>query len=79
MAAPYSRCMFDVADSLQGGLDAARRGLNAAQALVARANAGAPGRAADAAMAAAARAALFDEALLSAVHARLAEIKAVAK
>jgi hypothetical protein len=30
-------------------------------------------------MAVAARAALFDEALLSAVHARLAEIKAVAK
>jgi hypothetical protein len=71
--------MFDVADSLQSGLEAARSGLNAAQSLVARANAGSGGRGADAAMAAAARAALFEEALLSAVHARLAEIKAVAK
>ena len=79
MAASYGRSMFDVADSLHGGLDAARSGLTAAASLVARANTGSGGRAADAAMAAAARAALFDEALLSAVHARLAEIKAVAK
>ncbi len=71
--------MFDVADSLQGGLDAARDRVFDAQALVARANAGAGGRAADAAMASAAQAVLFSEALLAAVHARLAEIKQVAK
>ncbi len=71
--------MFDVAESLQGGLAAARDRLAGAQQLVARANAGAGGRASDAAMASAAQAALFSEALLSAVRARLAEIKAVAK
>ena len=53
--------------------------MNEAQGAVARANAGVGGRSADAAMAQTAQAAIFDEALLSAVHARLAEIKAVTK
>jgi hypothetical protein len=71
--------MFDVAESLEGGLRAARRQLLDAQTIVARANAGRGGRSADAAMAATARAAVFQEALLSAIHARLQELKAVTK
>ncbi len=71
--------MFDVAESLQGGLDRAQRSLRQSQASVAAANAGRNGRAADAAMAQTARAALFSEALLAAMHARLSEIAAAAK
>ena len=71
--------MFDVSEGLRAGLEAAQRRMNDAQAAVARANAGAGGRSADAAMAQTAQAAIFDEALLSAVHARLAEIKAATK
>ncbi|HTU69659.1 MAG TPA: hypothetical protein VMF11_05000 [Candidatus Baltobacteraceae bacterium] len=71
--------MFDVAYSLRGGLDEAASRLRDAQRAVARANAGEGGRTADAAMAQTARAAIFDEALLGAVHARLEEIKAVTK
>jgi hypothetical protein len=43
------------------------------------ANAGEGGRSADAAMAQTAQAAIFDEALLGAMHARLEELKAVTK
>ena len=71
--------MFDVADSLRGGLDAASDRLRDAQRTVARANAGEGGRSADAAMAQTAQAAIFDEALLGAVHARFEELKAVTK
>jgi hypothetical protein len=71
--------MFDVADSLQPGLAQAQERLRGAQAAVARANAGDGGRSADAAMSAAAQAALFNEALLDAVHARLSELKSVTK
>lgn len=72
--------MFDVAASLRSGLEEARQRLSDAQAAVARANAGAgAGRAADAAMAQTAQAAIFDEALLAATRARLAEISAVTK
>lgn len=72
--------MFDVAASLRPALDEARTRLNAAQAAVARANAGGDaGRAADAAMAQTAQAAIFDEALLAATRARLAEVSAVTK
>ncbi|HUA10051.1 MAG TPA: hypothetical protein VMA98_12365 [Candidatus Acidoferrales bacterium] len=71
--------MFDGADSLRGGLESAAARLQQAQATVARANAGAGGRGADAAMAQTAQAAIFDEALLGAVHARFEEIKMVSK
>ena len=71
--------MFDVADSLRGGLDSTQRQLRQAQATVASANAGTPSRSVDAAMALCARAAIFDEALLGAIHSRLAELKAVTK
>ena len=71
--------MFDVADSLRGGLATAAAQLQQAQATVARANAGEGGRTADAAMAQTAQAAIFDEALLGAMHARLEEVKAVTK
>jgi hypothetical protein len=71
--------MFDVADSLRGGLQTAAERLAQAQARVARANAGDGGRTADAAMAQTAQAAIFDEAVLGAMHARLEEVKAVTK
>jgi hypothetical protein len=71
--------MFDVGASLQGALASADDRLRDAQRAVAQANAGHGGRRADAAMAQAARAAIFDEALLAAVHARLQELKVAAK
>ncbi|HYL26339.1 MAG TPA: hypothetical protein VEW74_00825 [Candidatus Nitrosotalea sp.] len=72
--------MFDVGDSLREALVAARVRLRDAQSSIASANAGNPaGRSADAAMAQAAQAALFTEALLVAEKARFAEIKAVTK
>ncbi len=71
--------MFDVAASLHPGLKAAQEGLRSAQNALAKSNAGNGGRSADAAMAQTAQAAIFNQALLSAVHSRLAEIKAVTK
>lgn len=71
--------MFDVAESLRGGLQTAADRLAQAEAAVARANARESGRTADAAMAQTAQAAIFDEALLGAVHSRLEEVKAVTK
>jgi hypothetical protein len=70
--------MFE-ADGLRGGLQSAAERLAQAQASLARANAGEGGRTADAAMAQTAQAAIFDEALLGAMHARLEEVKAVTK
>jgi hypothetical protein len=71
--------MFEVVDSLRGGLQAAAQRLTQAQVTVAHANAGEGGRTADAAMAQTAQAAIFDEAVLGAMHARLEEVKAVTK
>ena len=72
--------MFDVSDGLQSALERARTGLRDAQTQVVRANAGGlAGRSADAAMASTAEAAIFTEALLSAEHARLEEIKSVTR
>lgn len=70
--------MFDVADSLRGAFADADRQLRAAQRAVAHANA-AGGQAVDAAMAQAARSAIFTEALLGATRARLQEIQMAAK
>lgn len=69
--------MFDVAESLRTGLSAAQERLGAAQSALARANAGA-GRSEDA-MAQTAQAAIFSEALLGAMHARLTEVKTVTR
>jgi hypothetical protein len=69
--------MFDVADSLTPALHDAQRRLDGASEQTARANAS--GRDAGAAMTATAGAALFTEALLAALHARLAEVKAATK
>lgn len=79
MNGPYLHGMFDVAESLQPGLADAQMRLRNAQAAVASANSGRAGRATDAAMAQTARAAIFSEALLSAMHARLSEVKAVTR
>ena len=80
MRRSYHRVMFDIAGSLRVALDSASRELRSAERSVASANAGTEsGRSADAAMARTARAAIFDEALLAAMRARLEEIKAVAK
>lgn len=70
--------MFDVAESLRTGLTAAQERQGAAQSALARANAGA-GHSGDAAMAQTAQAAIFSEALLGAMHARLTEIKTVTR
>ncbi len=69
--------MFDVADSLAPALRGAQQRLEDAASQTAHANA--TGTGTDAAMTATARAALFSEALLAALHARLAEVKAAAK
>jgi len=71
--------MFDVTDGLQPGLSLAQQRLRDAQGAVASANAGKLGRSTDAAMAQTAQSAIFAEALLGALHERLAEIKAVTK
>ncbi|HEX8826848.1 MAG TPA: hypothetical protein VF778_01920 [Xanthobacteraceae bacterium] len=72
--------MFDVGDSLRDALAGAGARLRDSQAAVARANSGEDrGRSADAAMAQAAQAAIFTEALLAAERARFAEIKAVTR
>jgi hypothetical protein len=72
--------MFDVGESLRGAFENARAGLREAQRAIAAANAGQQtGRSSDAAMAQTAQAAIFTEALIAAEHARLAEIKAVAR
>ena len=71
--------MFDVAESLRQGVAGAQERLRAAQAAVAVANVGHAGRSTDAAMAQTAQAAIFSEALLNAIHARLAEVKVVTR
>ncbi|MEO7201182.1 MAG: hypothetical protein ABI431_00950 [Candidatus Tumulicola sp.] len=71
--------MFDVGDSLRAGFDSAQRALLDAQTALARAAAGGDAARGNAAMAQTAQAALFQEALLAAEHARLAEMKGVAR
>lgn len=72
--------MFDVGRSLRDAFTTARAQLYAAQADIARSNAGdAAGRSADLAMARTAGTAIFTEALLAAVRARFEEIKSVSK
>lgn len=69
--------MFDVGDSLAPAVRRVQQQLDTASEQTARANAS--GRGAETAMTATAHAALFSEALLAALHARLAEVKAAAK
>jgi hypothetical protein len=69
--------MFDVGDSLAPALRSAQQQFDTASEQTARANA--TGAGSDAAMTATAHAALFSEALLAALHARLAEVKAATK
>ncbi len=71
--------MYDIASSLRGALDASADHLAHAAASVAHANTGAGAHALDTAMAETAQQAVFTEAVLSAMHARLSEIKQVAK
>ena len=79
MPASYAGRMFDVADSLRAGFNSAQRALLDAQTALARAGAGGDAGHGNAAMAQTAKAALFQEALLAAEHARLAELKGVAR
>jgi hypothetical protein len=69
--------MFDVAASLNDAMSLAQRDLSGAAFETSRAQTTLGGTRVDAAMAEAARKAIFTEALLNAVHARLAEIKIV--
>ena len=71
--------MFDVADSLREGLSRANGGLGSAATAAARAQTSVGKPLSDMAMARVAECAIFTEALLTAVHARLQEIKSVAK
>ena len=66
--------MFDVADSLMHSLGAARRGLSEAALQTSRSQTPLGGSRTDSDMASVAEKAIFTEALLNAMHARLAEI-----
>jgi hypothetical protein len=69
--------MFDVAGSLMAALADARTNLSSAAGAVSRSQTGLGPQRTDGVLASAARRAIFTEALLNAVHARLAEVKAV--
>lgn len=69
--------MYDVAESLQGALGTAQGALGRSAISSALSETPLSAARSDAAMAGAARSAIFEEALLNAVHARLAEIKSV--
>ncbi len=69
--------MFDVAASLNGALSTSTRALAAAASNTSRAQTPLGDSRTDAAMAGVAEKAIFTEALLNAMHARLAEIKSV--
>jgi hypothetical protein len=69
--------MFDVANSLQSALEKARQRLDGDARQTAIAQTGIGGAHGDSATASLAQRAIFSEALLGAIHARLAEIKAV--
>jgi hypothetical protein len=80
MPPTYDGGMFDVGDSLRDALAAGGDRLLEAQAAVARANTGnGGGRSSGAAMAQAAQAAIFTEALLSAERARFEAIKTASR
>jgi hypothetical protein len=70
--------MFDVAASLLNALNAAREGLAAAASRTATAQTTLGTSRPDAAMASVAQRAIFTEALMNAMHSRLAEVKSVA-
>lgn len=69
--------MFDVGSSLRGALENAANALSGAASATARAVTPLGSERPDAAMATAAERALFNEALLNAMHARFAEIHGV--
>ena len=70
---------MDIAPQLQTALDRSRADLASEAGRAARAQTSLGTRATDATMAALAQAAIFSEALLSAIHARMEEIKSVTK
>jgi len=70
---------MDVAPQLQAALAQSRGSLARDAALAARAQTSLGGPASDATMASLAQSAIFSEALMSAMHARLQEIKSVTK
>lgn len=70
--------MFDISAPLMHALRAARTGLESAASATSRAQTPYGGSRPDSHMAGVAEKAIFTEALLAAVHARLAEIKSVA-
>jgi hypothetical protein len=71
--------MFDVAAPLVNALAESRDGLSAAASATARSQTPYGPARSDAAMARVAQTAIFQEALLDAMHARLAEIKSVTR
>ncbi len=75
----YAPLMFDVAASLMSAMNTARAGLGEAAAATSRAETPYGDTRTDAGMARVAQGAIFTEALLNAMHARLAEIKSVTR
>ncbi len=71
--------MFDIANTLESALSTAKDDLAGAASRTARAQTPFGGPRTDQAMAQVAERAVFTEALLNAVHARLAEIKSAAR
>lgn len=71
--------MFDLAPKLAAALQTANRNLGNDAIEAARAQTNLGSRSSDRTMASLARAAIFSEALLSAIHARLQELKSVTK
>lgn len=71
--------MFDVASSLMTAMTRSRSGLDAAASATSRAQTPYGSTRTDTFMAEAAQRAIFQEALLGAMHARLAEIKSVTR
>lgn len=75
----YRADMFDVAHTLMTALSGSRNALKEAASQAARSQTALSNGGTDRAMAGVAERALFTEALLSAMHARLAEIKTAAR
>ncbi|MGZ3505157.1 MAG: hypothetical protein ACXVAW_11465 [Vulcanimicrobiaceae bacterium] len=79
MMLSYGLSMFDVAASLMNALAAARSRLGDAASTAARSQTTLGDAMSDGAMAQVAESAIFREALLAAVHARLEEVKSVTR
>jgi hypothetical protein len=79
MTAAYASCMFDVGESLMTALQSGGARLGGAASATARSQTPYGSSRSDAFMAQSVREAIFTEALLNAVHSRLAELKVASR